>query len=94
MPQQQNLGYEFIEDDPSPGLGYEFIHSEEDEDLDYEMLDEQGGGISEKDLTNTPGYIANLMADPEFVPTMEQFQIYKKYENGSEKEINPVGINR
>jgi len=81
MPQQQNPGYEFIEDDPSPQLGYEFIHSEEDEDLDYEMLDEQGGVISQKDLQNTPQYIANLMADPEFVPTMEQFQQYKKYEN-------------
>jgi len=81
MPQPQNLGYEFIEEDPSPDLGYEFIHSEEDEDLDYEMLDEQGGVISQKDLQNTPGYIANLMADPEFVPTLEQFKQYKKYEN-------------
>ena len=81
MPQPQNLGYEFIEEDPSPDLGYEFIHSEEDEDLDYEMLDEQGGVISQKDLQNTPGYIANLMADPELVPTLEQCKQDRKYEN-------------
>jgi len=77
---QQQLGYEILEDAPDNGLGYEIVDDPDEPVSDqFDVLDANGNAISRNELENTPEYIAQLMADPNFVPSQEQFQKFKEH---------------
>lgn len=78
MPQ----GFTLLEEEPKTGKGFTLLADDTQKSPGgFTLIDKAGQNIPDEVIHNSPEYIAQQMGDPNFVPTMNQFQQYKKYEN-------------